>query len=278
MGMTQAQTVAYRFRWALLVSGLALTTPGVLWVVWPGLKWFGLEELESVGLIGTPVAWVSFITKGHRGFMWNGGVLLGIVLVAQWAFLRPCRGLTISLTKQGRPMTSAVLAAAMMAMFLTLGLLATLLECLQWWDDWTHEPVWMLQTGMAVVWVAWAIVFAKYWRDGDRYTQLSRMIRGLLAGSVLNVIVATPVQALSAKDCYCARGSYTGLVLGGTVIFWLFGPGIVLLFLREKYRVEKHLCVACGYDLRGTIRAGKSECPECGQRVVTSEPTRAPSA
>lgn len=255
-----------------------MMTPGVLWVMWPGLEWFGLG---SWGLLGTPVALVTVITNSDHGSMWDGAVLLGIVLVAQWAFLRPCRGLTISLTKQGRPMTLAILAAAMMAMFLTLGLLATLLECLQWWGEWTHEHVWMMWTGMAVVWAVWAVVFAKYWRDGDRYTQLSRMIRGLLAGSVLNVIVATPVHSLSAKDCYCARGSYTGLILGGTVIFWLFGPGIVLLFLREKYRVDKQrreFCVACGYDLRGTISAGKSECPECGQRMVTSEPTRAPSA
>ena len=40
------------------------------------------------------------------------------------------------------------------------------------------------------------------------------------------------------NDCYCATGSYTGLILGGTVLLWTFGPGLVLMFLREKDRRE----------------------------------------
>ena len=37
------------------------------------------------------------------------------------------------------------------------------------------------------------------------------------------------------KHCYCARGSYTGLVFGGTAIIWLLGPGVFLLFLRNTH-------------------------------------------
>lgn len=276
--MIPEQTMAYRFRWALLVTGLVLMIPSVLWVTLGWSEWFGLDVM---GLVGTPMAFITglrnsvFSSQSNTGFyvMCDGALLLGIVLVAQWAFLRPGRGLTVSLTKTGRPMTSAVMAAALMAMFLSLALLATLLELFDGWDNaWADGQPWALWTGMVVVWMAWAMVFAKYWRDGDRYTQLSRMIRWLLAGSVLTLIIAAPAQAYATRnrDCYCARGSYTGLVLGGTVLFWLFGPGIVLLFLREKYRAQKlstALCGQCGYDLKGSIRAGKSECPECGARV-----------
>ena len=29
----------------------------------------------------------------------------------------------------------------------------------------------------------------------------------------------------------------------------------------------KNTCSACGYDLRGTLKAGRDECPECGARI-----------
>ena len=55
-----------------------------------------------------------------------------------------------------------------------------------------------------------------------------------------------------------------------------FGPWIVLfsvllaafVFRREerKFRdkIARQICTACGYDLRGSIEAGRTECPECG--------------
>ena len=124
---------------------------------------------------------------------------------------------------------------------------------------------------MLAVWAIWAAVFFVYWRSGDRYTQWTRIIRALVAGSFLELFVATGVYVWNPhkEECYCARGSYTGLVFGGTVLLWAFGPGIILLFLRERYRRQKlnpH-CHQCGYDLRGTIAAGRTQCPECGAAV-----------
>jgi len=71
------------------------------------------------------------------------------------------------------------------------------------------------------------------------------------------------------RECYCCRGTYTTLILAGTVLLWAFGPGIVLLYMREKYRQQRLLptCFQCGYDLRGTVSAGRTECPECGQTI-----------
>ena len=108
---------------------------------------------------------------------------------------------------------------------------------------WEHARYWPSLLALAVSWGVWTAVFFAYWRQGDRMTQYRRMLRGLLAGSILELLVSAPVHVLALRssdgredNCYCTRGSYTGLVFGGTVLLWVFGPGIVLLFLREKAR------------------------------------------
>ena len=32
-------------------------------------------------------------------------------------------------------------------------------------------------------------------------------------------------------------------------------------------------CARCGYELRGTVAAGRAECPECGESIVKATPT-----
>jgi hypothetical protein len=140
-------------------------------------------------------------------------------------------------------------------MLLSVGFLATLLEIPDWWKPVCQlaglHGIWGV---MLWLWLFWAGVFAVYWRQGDQYTRLSRMLRGLLAGSFLELLIAAPVHVWVYKnrDCYCARGSYTGVVFGLTVLLWVFGPGLVLLFMREKYRRAKllgRLCPRCGESL-----------------------------
>jgi predicted RNA-binding Zn-ribbon protein involved in translation (DUF1610 family) len=46
--------------------------------------------------------------------------------------------------------------------------------------------------------------------------------------------------------------------------------GCVLLWRRAR-AVSATLCRRCGYDLRGTLMAGKVMCPECGEERVSSK-------
>ena len=92
-----------------------------------------------------------------------------------------------------------------------------------------------------ILWCFWSVIFCIYWRQSDHYTWVGRVIRGLIAGSVLELFVAVPVYATRQDDCYCARGSYAGLIFGATVLLWAFGPAVFLLFIREKHRRDKLL-------------------------------------
>ena len=272
--MTVPARIAHRLRRYLLIVGVAFELAGLAWVFGPYLRPLFRMNFEPAGLIGTPLClpdpdddWV---------YLGNALVVLGLLLLAQWAFLRPGRLLSIRLTTRGRPLKGAVVVAAAMLMLLTLGAFALLLEMLSLWKRFA-SPVdygpalssWGgIWAGMLGVWAIWAALFLRYWRDGDRYTQLGRVVRALVAGSVVEAIIAAPVQALVSRQdhCYCERGSYTTLICAGAVLFWAFGPGIVLLFLRENYRRVRLFphCHRCGYDLRG----GLVICPECGTPVA----------
>jgi hypothetical protein len=277
--MTRWQNRAYRFRRLILIAGILYTLLALGWMTIPywgeavfGDNPFGPDSIYA-GLYGTPLgAGELGIELGEAGYAVNLVLVVGLLLLAQWAFLRPGNGFVVRLADQGRPLKSAVIAAAVMSALLTTGLISLLMELPNWWqptmeahDGWGIGYIW---AGMLVAWGVWAWVFFIYWRQGDRYTQLGKMIRGLIVGSVLEVFIAVPVHVWAARqrECYCCRGTYTTLVLAGTVMLWAFGPGIILLYWREKYRRQRVLptCIECGYDLRGTIAAGRSECPECG--------------
>lgn len=264
--MTRASQIAHRWRRGLLVGGVLFELAAVAWVLGPSLAAFGDWELG--GVLGTPLCVPPSPADEHE-YLVNAVVLVGALLLAQWVFLLPSRMLPIRLTARGRPLRSSVIVAAAMGMLLTLGAFSLVMDLLNNWKPFIspaiYGPAWSsMGAGMIGVWAVWVLLLFRYWRDGDRYTQLTRIVRALIAGSVVEAIVAAPVQAFAARqdDCYCERGSYTTLVCSGVVLFWAFGPGIVLLFLREHYRRARLFphCQKCGYDLRGGLRM----CPECG--------------
>ncbi len=273
--MTRGQTRAYRLRHAILAAGILFAAAAVGFAVAPVVSQ-KLTILGFGGLVGTPL-WIG--TNSVSVYLVNVAGVFAVVLLMQWALLRPGRRLTIRLTSKGRPMWSAVLAAAFMAMMLTVGLGAMILELGDWWaplveslfDPAPSYGLWGIWAAVFVIWGAWAAVFFMYWRGSDRYTQLTRMLRGLIAGSLVEAVIAVPVHVWATKqrDCYCARGTYTTLVFVGVVLLIAFGPGIVLLYKREAYRRAKlsgRFCLNCGYDLRGKPDA--ASCPECGLPVA----------
>jgi hypothetical protein len=228
---------AYRFRWALLFLALICLIASLWWLAVPLL--FDIED----GTVRIAPWWLlptSFwnllleIDSDSAEYAANVAGFLGVLLLAQWMFLRPRRGFLLGLGETARPMRTAVVAAGFLAMMLTVGAIATLLELTDLWNE-VVDNGWYVPAAAAVVWLVWAVVFFAYWRRGTRFEQLRRMAKGLIAGSVLELLVAAGVYAWKpdTDDCWCARGSYTGLVLSATVMIWAFGPGLIFLFLRE---------------------------------------------
>jgi len=266
----KARAVARRLWWAMLLLAAVLIAAFVLLFNLP----LEIDRRLGYGVAGTPAAPVDFgnpadfrlsITgSGNFDYCVQAVLYLGLFLLTQWLFLMPRGAWRFRLALDGRPLKRASVAAAFVAMLLSAGMLAVLLEvpfprAHEAWDSNGHPSLWLRWTVherprgegyqgfwwffmvMLIMWIIWAWVFWRYMKSVDRHTGATKVFRGLVAGSVLELLVAGPAHAYLGRDddCYCTRGSYTALVFGVTALLWLFGPGVFLLFLREKRRMER---------------------------------------
>jgi hypothetical protein len=264
--MSRARDRAYRYRRLFLIAGIVYALAVVGWLLLPAIEFIAEHGLDVDEEFMTLLTFREACLGGHA---LEALLFLGMVFLAQWIFLRPSNGWSARLKSNARPMHSAIAVAAVMASLLTAGGVAFLLEIPDWWDDPGRDfgplaPTW-LWIALIPVWGLWAFLFWRYWRDGDEYTRLSRMVRGLVAGSLLETFVAVPahIAVMQSRDCWCSRGTYATLVFAGTVLLWAFGPGVALLYMREHYRRARVYprCKNCGYNLQGDTTG---RCPECG--------------
>jgi len=248
--MTRAQKIAFRLRWFLLVLWILCLACGIFWLV-------GVLFVSSfgVGLAGTPAMAVLGplypLIEGSEswGYLLVVLIYLAFFFMTQWFFLSPRHVWKIKLKPTARPMKRAAVGAAFAIMLLSVGLLYSILDLFgeDTLDDLSSSFSGEIRTILTylflliplILWCFWSVIFCIYWRQSDYYTWSGRVIRGLIAGSVLELFVAIPIYATRQEECYCARGSYAGLIFGGTILLWAFGPGVFLLFVREKHRRDK---------------------------------------
>ncbi len=133
-------------------------------------------------------------------------------------------------------MKKAAIGVAFAASLLSVGLIFSLCDFVL--DEGFSESFILLSVPL-VFWVIWSIVFSVYFYQKDYLKWSGKIIKGLVGGSILELFISIPIFVTREDDCYCARGSYAGIVFGATVLLWAFGPGVYLLFLREKKRLEK---------------------------------------
>jgi hypothetical protein len=219
---------------------------------------FEINEWLGGGIAGTPFS-PATITKSNGeidlekegGIYWiRASAYLFLFLLTQWLFLCPRGSWKLSVSAAGPLPRRSLWAAGFVGMLLAMGFIATFMEIPNLWIALTTQnginspqhfgAVWVLMAGL---WAFWAWVFYVYNRGRDRYSAMARIFRWLIAGTVLELLFAGPAHALIVNsrgdECYCERGTWTGIAFGCTAGFWLFGPGAVLLIMREWKRREQ---------------------------------------
>jgi len=238
--MARAKSIAGRFRWILLSFWVLCLICSLVWLL-------GFCFDFGVGVAGTPALvffgplYQIFERIGQWGYLSIVLLYVGFFFFTQWLFLSPRKFWKIKTLTTGRPMKKAAVGAAFAITLLFAGLGYSILDLVS--VEISESPNDILEYLLILVplilWILWSIVFCIYFRQINYYTWAGRIIRGLVAGSVLELFVSIPIFVTREDECYCARGSYAGIVFGATVLLWAFGPGVFLLFLREKHRLEK---------------------------------------
>ena len=196
---------------------------------------------------------------------WLGGLALGIV-TAQAALLVPMRRPRSA--SDGAPLVVSLASAGLASALLLGGALWLVLEVVGLWGPAMDSdlvgllviaapiPAWVLVTPLLVV-------FCR--RRARQETLLARISAALFLGSVIEALVAIPLDVMIRRrtDCYCGEATFFTLTACGTVGLYAFGPAIILpLIARRRKRWYAERCDVCGYHMIDTPDADR--CPECG--------------
>ena len=100
--------------------------------------------------------------------------------------------------------------------------------------------VWLFWLVVGVNWLGWSVAFFHRYRDAERYVMARGLVSTLLAGSLVELLVAIPSHIIVTRQpgCFVGFSTACGIISGIAVMLWAFGPGIVLLFLYERRKRE----------------------------------------
>ncbi|MCY2926073.1 MAG: hypothetical protein NT031_11645 [Planctomycetota bacterium] len=204
-------------------------------------KWATITvTLYGLALVGLtwPVSFAAF-SREQAGrevlgcwIFWAG---LAVMLLAQAALL------VVPVRQQSdRPVTRRALAwpvtvALFLFLLLAAGMATTVTELLQYkllGDGALPVIAVAVLTG---IWLVWAFLFGFYTGAREPKTVMSRLVKNLLVGSILELLISVPahVYARSKNDCCGGFGTIWGIVAGVAVMLLAFGPAVFVLFARR---------------------------------------------
>jgi hypothetical protein len=143
-----------------------------------------------------------------------------------------------------RPFTRRTLWFPLLGSGLLAGILVfsagiALLEWLKFNGD---APVWVVVAIAAASWALWSIIFWRMAASRDPASIASRLHRWLLAGSVLELLVAVPTHIVVRRRQECCAGIATGMGIcaGVAVMLLSFGPSIGFLYYRRWKQIARN--------------------------------------
>ena len=97
---------------------------------------------------------------------------------------------------------------------------------------------------LLVFWILWGLVFRRFARMDAPDAFLKCATRWLLAGSILELLIAVPSHVIVRRrdDCCAPAGTFWGIATGISVMLLCFGPGVFFLFVErcQKLKPKQH--------------------------------------
>jgi hypothetical protein len=223
-------------RWALLVAVLylVLLAPAV------NLAWMAAFPNTAMRAVTDPAAWPAAYRQTLEwiidSYLW---VLPVLLVVTQLCLLVvPVR------LGQGRPTSRRWLAWPLLgALLATLVLAAGTYLCI---DEALNAGGAMegldglALLAAACLWLPYALLFGFYTGGREPRTTMQHVVHGLVAGSILELLVAVPTHVLARSRHYCCAGfsTFVGIAAGAAVMLLAFGPAVLWLFARRYRRLK----------------------------------------
>jgi hypothetical protein len=229
-------------------------------------------ELDAQTIRDVYLEVASAILSGDLvAYAWFGGI--SIVLVAlQGIFLLPIYR-PPEAARRGRSLRKSAVMLGLVAALLTAGVTWAILEvsfgdleAVEYADEVLFSGAFFVIPGAVLVvsWILWGRFLFRMSHAADP-VGIDRMLLPLLNATAIGMVLLLPIDAISRqkKQCFCATGSYLGLLMGILAVIWLVGPMAVLLLSRRRRLALRRLaCLQCGH----TRPPGQSDvCQECGR-------------
>lgn len=209
------------------------------------LKWVFLAlyiaiilGLFSMAYIGRLPEWLFFLEGLHRELFWTV-LLLVLTIGSQALFIFGSGTINLCQPIRRRRLVLPVTIATFMMAVLVAGLFLSLTELFEMeGNDWPQYVFWTI---LGLAWAGWSFAFYLECLDTERYTTVRNLTGAILAGSLIELLVAVPSHVIVSRRPGCLVGILTaiGISSGIAVMLWSFGPGIILLFLRERREAER---------------------------------------
>jgi hypothetical protein len=138
-----------------------------------------------------------------------------------------------------RSVATAAIVGAIPMVIMILGFLGCVISMI--WPENSpsrakiNYPDWINWAVILALWAVWGAVFYRSFAPEKPADFTTKMTRWLLAGSILEVVVAIPSHIISRhrNECCAPIMSLLGIVTGVAVALMAFGPGVFLLFARR---------------------------------------------
>jgi hypothetical protein len=213
-------------RWALLVVAMYFLT--LIVISAPVLiAAFGMDGLEVIGEQPLTVAIFSVSFAGVMALLQAALLVVPVRIDGQ----RPV---------SKRWVFWPLLAAATATLLLVLGTFASVYETIGHTQGQCADWFTCAAIVIAAFWVIWAFFFGFYAGVADPRTMMSRLAKMLIAGSILELLVAIPAHILARMRNYCCAGwgTFVGLAFGIAVALMAFGPAVFVLIAKRRASLQ----------------------------------------
>lgn len=169
-------------------------------------------------------------TAGRLYGDWPLWAIFGIAGLCQFLFLAVPLARASLRPIHRRPLWLTVGVGALALALLAVGLYLAVVELATKRLPGSSEPWLSSYLPMALGAASWFFWFVFFLRKTEK-----PLVKTLLAGSILELLVAVPAHLIARQRDYCCAGMWTflGLTTGVAVALLAFGPGVLALLLRR---------------------------------------------